>query len=158
MAYIRGERTPVEGCIFCNKVNGDDDEEHIVARSAFVYVTLNRYPYNNGHTMVVPYAHVASQEELAEEALTDLMLTTNRTLAALRQLYQPQAFNLGANIGTAAGAGIAEHYHFHIVPRWQGDSNFMSTVGDTRVIPDSLDNTYRELKAIWQSLYEAKGS
>ena len=153
MAYIRGEKKPVEGCIFCNKINAQDDEEQIVARSQHVYVTLNLYPYNNGHVMVVPYAHVDTQEALPTEALTDLMLTTNRALGALRRLYNPQAFNLGANIGAAAGAGIAEHYHFHIVPRWAGDVNFMSTVASTRVIPDSLENTYRELRAVWQELY-----
>jgi ATP adenylyltransferase len=152
MAYIRSDKQDAGGCIFCHKSDGEDTAEHMVARSTHVYVTLNRYPYNNGHLMVVPYAHVASQEELDAEALTDMMLTINRSIAALRQLYNPQAFNIGANIGAAAGAGIAEHYHFHIVPRWQGDANFMSTVGDTRVIPDTLDNTYRELKAIWDTL------
>ncbi len=153
MAYIRGEKKPVTGCIFCNKIHGDDDAEQVIARSAYVYVTLNRYPYNNGHVMVVPYEHVETQESLSEAALTDLMLTTNRTLAALRKLYNPPAFNLGANIGAAAGAGIAEHYHFHIVPRWPGDANFMTTISETRVVPDTLDNTYRELKAIWQQLF-----
>jgi len=153
MSYIRGEKKPVTGCIFCNKIAGNDDVEQIVARSEHVYVTLNRYPYNNGHLMVVPYEHIETQEALSAEALTDLMLTINRSLGALRKLYNPAAFNLGANIGAAAGAGIAEHYHFHIVPRWPGDANFMSTVADTRVIPDTLDNTYRELKAIWQELY-----
>jgi ATP adenylyltransferase len=153
MAYIRGDKHPIEGCIFCNKTRGDDAIEHIVARSEYVYLTLNRYPYNNGHLMVVPYEHVDTQEALDVAALTDLMVTINRALAALRKLYNPQAFNLGANIGTAAGAGIAEHYHFHIVPRWAGDANFMSTVGATRVIPDTLDNTHRELKTIWNELY-----
>lgn len=153
MSYIRGDKKPVTGCIFCNKITGDDDAEQIVARTEHVYVTLNRYPYNNGHLMVVPYDHIETQEAMSAEALTDLMLTINRALGALRRLYNPAAFNLGANIGAAAGAGIAEHYHFHIVPRWPGDANFMSTVADTRVIPDTLDNTYRELRAIWQELY-----
>ncbi len=155
MAYVKGEKKPVEGCIFCNKVSPDSDEkEHVIARSEHVYVTLNRYPYNNGHLMVVPYRHVASQEEMSTEGLTDLMVTVNRALSVLRRAYNPPAFNLGANIGEAAGAGIAAHYHFHIVPRWSGDANFMSTVGNTRVLPDSLDNTYRELKTIWQNTYE----
>ncbi len=153
MAYIRGEKKPVEGCVFCKKVNGNDDEEHIIARSQYVYVTLNLYPYNNGHLMIVPYEHVSSQEALPIEVLTDLMVTINKALATLRAAYNPQAFKLGANIGTAAGAGIAEHYHFHIVPRWNGDSNFMGVVGSTRVIPDTLDNTYKELKAHWQQLF-----
>lgn len=143
----------MQGCVFCNKIGGADDVEQIVTRSDYVYVTLNRYPYNNGHLMVVPYEHVASQEDLELKALTDLIVTVNQALAALRQAYNPQAFNLGANIGTAAGAGIAEHYHFHIVPRWQGDANFMSTVSNTRVIPDTLDNTYHDLKAAWVKLY-----
>jgi ATP adenylyltransferase len=149
MAYIKGEKSPVQGCVFCNKITAGDDTEHIVYRSEHVYVTLNRYPYNNGHLMIVPYEHVASQEALDAAALTDLMLTVNRALAALRKAYNPPAFNLGANLGMAAGAGIAEHYHFHIVPRWAGDSNFMTAVGDTRVIPASLDDTYRDLKAAW---------
>lgn len=149
MAYIRGEKKPVEGCVFCNAVQQTDDEALIVARSRHVFVIINRYPYNNGHLMVVPYEHVASQEVLSDEALLDLMQTTNRAIAALRQLYNPTAFNLGANLGQAAGAGIAEHFHQHIVPRWNGDANFMSVVGNTRVVPDTLDNTYRELKAIW---------
>ncbi|GAB4509637.1 MAG: HIT domain-containing protein [Anaerolineae bacterium] len=153
MAYIKGEKKPVEGCVFCNKVHADDAPEHVIGRSTHVYATLNRYPYNNGHVMVVPYQHIASQEELSTEALTDLMVTVNRTLAALRTAYHPPAFNLGANIGLAAGAGIAEHYHFHIVPRWPGDANFMSTVSNTRVIPDTLDNTYQELKSLWQAQF-----
>ena len=149
MTYIKGEKVPVQGCVFCNKVTADDDAEHIIYRSEHVYVTLNRYPYNNGHLMIVPYQHVATQESLDIPALTDLMLTINRALAALRKAYAPPAFNLGANLGAAAGAGIAEHYHFHIVPRWAGDANFMTAVGDTRVIPANLDDTYRDLKAAW---------
>lgn len=153
MAYIRGDKKPMEGCILCNKIADADDTEHIVTRSQHVYVALNRYPYNNGHLMVIPYEHVESQETMPVEALTDLMLMVNRALAALRRLYNPAAFNLGANIGQAAGAGIAEHYHFHIVPRWPADSNFISVLGNIRVIPDTLDNTYRELKAVWRELY-----
>jgi ATP adenylyltransferase len=153
MAYIRGEKKPVDGCIFCKLAVSDDDQNQIIARSEHVFVTLNIYPYNNGHLMVIPYEHVSTQESLAVEVLTDLMLTVNRCLTVLRKNYNPPAFNLGANIGSAAGAGIAEHYHFHIVPRWPGDSNFMTVVGSTRVIPDTLDNTYRELKAAWDELY-----
>lgn len=154
MAYIRGEKRRPEGCVFCMKADGsEDDTEHVVARSTHVYVVLNRYPYNSGHLLIVPYTHVQSQEFLPTEALTDLMVTTNRALTALRRLYNPPAFNLGANLGPAAGAGIADHYHFHIVPRWPGDANFMSVVGETRVLPDTLDNSYRELKALWQELF-----
>ena len=153
MAYIRGEKKPVEGCVFCTLAADADNDSQVIARSKFVYVTLNLYPYNNGHLMVVPYDHIQTQEALDAEALTDLMLTVNRALGALRKVYNPAAFNLGANIGSAAGAGIAEHYHFHIVPRWNSDANFMTVIGDTRVIPDTLENTYREVKAVWQELY-----
>jgi ATP adenylyltransferase len=152
MAYIRGEKKPVQGCIFCNLLN-DTSERQIVARSSHVFVTLNIYPYNNGHLMVVPYQHVESPEMLDEPILTDIMRTTNHVLAVLRKVYNPPAFNLGANIGAAAGAGIAEHYHFHIVPRWSGDASFMTTICSTRVIPDTLENTYSELKSIWHQLY-----
>ena len=153
MAYIKGLNKPMDGCVFCNKMDGEDSAEYVLARSKYVYVTLNIYPYSNGHLMVVPYEHIASQEELPVEGLTDLMVMVNRAVAVLRKAYYPHAFNLGANIGTAAGAGIAEHFHFHIVPRWSGDSNFMTVVGNTRVIPDTLDNIYVELYSIWQDLY-----
>lgn len=153
MAYIRGEKKPAEGCVFCQLAAAQNDNGQIIARSGYVYVTLNLYPYNNGHLMVIPNQHTDTPENLPVEALTDLMQTVNRALAVLRAAYNPPAFNLGANIGPAAGAGIAEHYHFHIVPRWPGDANFMTTVGHTRVIPDTLDNIYHELKAIWHRLY-----
>ncbi len=155
MTYITGNQSPVEGCVFCNLIQ--ENSPQIIARSQHVYVTVNKFPYTNGHLMVVPYSHVHSQEDLPVEALTDLMLTTNRALTVLRQAYNPTAFNLGANLGAAAGAGIAAHYHFHIVPRWSGDANFMTTVGNTRVIPDTLENTVRDLKAVWQSRYENEG-
>jgi ATP adenylyltransferase len=153
MAYIRGEKKPVDGCIFCGLATADDDHNQIIARSEHVFVTLNIYPYNNGHLMVIPYEHVSTQEDLTDVVLTDLMVTVNRCLGVLRKAFKPPAFNLGANVGAAAGAGIAEHYHFHIVPRWPGDANFMTVVGNTRVIPDTLDNTHRELKAAWDELY-----
>jgi ATP adenylyltransferase len=153
MAYIRGEKKPVEGCVFCTLAADFDNDTQVIARSTHVFVTLNLYPYNNGHLMVIPYEHVQTPEALPPEALADLMLTTNRCLGVLRKAYSPAAFNIGANIGAAAGAGIAEHYHFHIVPRWNGDANFMSVIGNTRVIPDTLENTYRELKQAWQELY-----
>jgi ATP adenylyltransferase len=154
MAYIKGEKKPLEGCVFCDKRDpANDAVDFIVARSDYVYVVLNIYPYNNGHVMIVPYEHVHSQEDLGHDALVDSAVTTNRALAVLRKVYNPPAFNIGANIGAAAGAGIAAHYHFHIVPRWAGDANFMSVVGDTRVIPDTLENVHRDLKAAWAALY-----
>ncbi len=159
MGYLRGEnKRPVMDCVFCAKaaVAGNasaqqeqDQQEHILARSTFVFATLNLYPYNNGHLMVAPYAHVASPEAMPAEALTDLMLMTNHALGALRKVYNPQAFNVGANLGAAAGAGIADHFHLHIVPRWAGDTNYMTVVADTRVIPDLLEDTWRSLREVW---------
>lgn len=156
MAYIRGEKRPADGCVFCTASTLSDDEALIIARSTHVYAIMNLYPYNNGHLMIVPYIHLSSLELLDDDALLDLMRMTNRALAALRHLYNPPAFNLGANLGQAAGAGIAEHFHLHIVPRWSGDANFMSVIGGTRVIPDTLDNTYRELRDAWQQLFAEK--
>jgi ATP adenylyltransferase len=153
MAYIRGEKKPVEGCIFCKLAASKDDQNLVIAHSKYVFVTLNLYPYNNGHLMVVPHEHLESQETMSAEMLSDLMLTVNRCLAILRKAYNPPAFNLGVNLGQAAGAGIADHYHFHIVPRWPGDASFMTVIGDTRVIPDSLENIHRDLKAAWKELY-----
>ncbi len=152
MAYIRSDKADDEGCVFCAAHLHSDDDALIVARGTYHFAILNRYPYNNGHLMIVPYAHSGSQEALGEAALLELMTMTNQALAALRAVYQPAAFNLGANIGPAAGAGIAEHFHFHIVPRWPGDANFMTVVADTRVVPDTLENCYREVKAAWAHL------
>jgi ATP adenylyltransferase len=152
MAYIRGEKKPVEGCIFCQLALAEPPSWQVIAHSAHVYVILNLYPYNNGHLMVIPHEHVDSPEKLSAEVLTDQAIMVNRAMAALRRLYRPAAFNLGANVGAAAGAGLAEHYHFHIVPRWPGDANFMTVVGETRVIPDTLENTAAELRAIWGTL------
>lgn len=155
MQYIQQPERAEKACILCSKaVANADDSEHILRRGKFVYATLNRFPYNNGHLMLVPYEHVPSQEALPTEALTEIMLMANQAMAVLRAVYGPQAFNLGANIGAPAGAGIAEHYHFHIVPRWPSDANFMSTIAETRVIPDTLDNTYRLLKEQWILLYK----
>jgi ATP adenylyltransferase len=152
MGYIRGSERPA-GCVFCDAPRQADADALIVARAQHVYVILNRYPYNAGHLMIVPYAHVASQEALEPAALAECMTTLNRALGALRALYNPPAFNWGANLSAAAGAGIAEHFHLHVVPRWGGDANFMTTIAQTRVIPDELPNTQRELSAVWQRLY-----
>ena len=153
MAYIRGEKKPQSGCVFCSAQNASDEDALIVARSETVFVILNLFPYNPGHLMVIPYEHIETQEGLSDAALLDMMRMTNRAIATLRELYQPHGFNLGSNTGSAAGAGIAEHTHFHVVPRWNGDASFMTPISDTRVIPDLLDNTHRELKAVWQKLF-----
>lgn len=148
MAYIeRAERET--GCVLCDTCAGDDDAaNYVLYRGQRAYVILNLYPYNNGHLMVVPYEHVASLEELETETLTELMLLTKRCLAALREAMAPHGFNIGVNLGRAAGAGIEDHVHVHIVPRWQGDTNFMPVLGETRVIPQTLEDTYSRLLAV----------
>jgi ATP adenylyltransferase len=151
MAYLTGtdQPHPQSVCVFCAKITAPDESEHVLYRGRFAYVTLNRYPYNNGHLMILPYAHVASLEDLDPPTLTELMLLTNRGLAVLRKAYQPDGFNIGVNLGQAAGAGIAEHVHIHVVPRWNADTNFMPIVGETRVIPETLDQTYARLRPLF---------
>lgn len=155
LAYVKGERKAVDDCVFCLKAAHPktDAAEHVIARSSHTFAALNRFPYANGHVMIVPYQHLASQEDMDTAALTDLMVMTNRAMRVLRECVQPAAFNIGANIGAAAGAGIAAHFHFHIVPRWTGDVNFMTSIGNTRVIPDTVERSYGEIKAIWERLY-----
>jgi ATP adenylyltransferase len=156
MQYLRGQDKPATAplgrptCIFCALPREDRDPENLIVRRAeLAFVILNLYPYNNGHLMVVPYRHTPSLEQLDAPTLTELMVLTTQALTALRAIYNPQAFNLGANIGAAAGAGIADHVHLHVVPRWAGDTNYMSTVAETRVIPERLEDTYRLLREAW---------
>ena len=143
---------PSAGCVFCAKITAPDMVEHVLRRGQSAYITLNRYPYNNGHLMVIPYAHTASLEDLDAATLTELMVLTNCGLAVLRKAYCPDGFNIGINLGQAAGAGIAEHVHIHVVPRWNADTNFMPIVGETRVIPETLDQTYRRLRPLFEDI------
>jgi ATP adenylyltransferase len=129
-----------DGCIFCHAVEG-------LLHGERAFLILNRFPYNNGHFMVVPYTHVPSLEDLDVPTLTEMMLLLNRGLAALRAAMRPDGFNIGVNLGQAAGAGIEDHVHIHAVPRWAGDTNFMPVVGDVRVIPQTWLQTYDSLKA-----------
>jgi ATP adenylyltransferase len=152
MAYLRNEDASGDpgGCIFCDlPAQNDDAKTLIVHRGPLAYVILNRYPYNNGHMLVVPYQHVPSLENLDAAALAELMQLVNESLAALRGMYRAEAFNVGANIGAAAGAGIASHVHLHVVPRWPGDTNFMTTLAAARVIPEDLQDTYRLARQHW---------
>jgi ATP adenylyltransferase len=136
------------GCVFCRAAESDDDRENLVLlRGERAFLILNRFPYNNGHFMVVPLAHVPSLEDLDAPTLTEMMLLLNRGLAALRAAMHPDGFNLGANLGRVAGAGVQDHVHLHAVPRWAGDTNFMPIVGDTRVVPETWLQTYDNLKA-----------
>ena len=151
MTYIRSEK-PAE-CVFCKVVQKDRDKENLILwRGDHGFLILNRYPYNNGHLMVVPYEHTPSIEDLGPEALLDLMTMVQQSLALLRKAMNPDAFNVGINLGEAAGAGITAHVHIHIVPRWSGDTNFMPVLGQTRVIPDALDNTYDSLMEALQDI------
>jgi ATP adenylyltransferase len=152
MAYLRGEEPKSEGCIFCIKPQSDDAEVHIVRRSRLCYVILNRFPYNNGHLMVVPYVHVPTPEDLDAETVAELMRLTQLSLKVLREAYDPEGFNLGMNIGAAAGAGVAGHVHLHVVPRWSGDTNYMTITGKTRVIPEWLDQTYERLRPLFEQM------
>lgn len=133
-------------CIFCKAVKGSDEENYVVYRSLHTIAMLNRYPYNNAHVMIAPKRHVPSTELLNGEELIDLMNTLNRVLGAIRGCYNPHGFNIGANVGKAAGAGIEGHIHIHIVPRWNGDTNFMPVLARAKVIPEDLRDTWRKLR------------
>jgi ATP adenylyltransferase len=134
-------------CIFCDAVARNRDEETlIVHRGKKVFVILNRYPYTSGHVMIVPYAHIAELDLCEPGALTEIMELAQRVEAAFRTDYKPDGINLGMNLGRAAGAGVAGHLHLHVLPRWIGDSNFMTVVGETRVQPEELKTTYDRLK------------
>ena len=137
-----------DGCIFCAAGASSDDRAYLVVhRGRHTFIILNRYPYTSGHVMVVPYQHVATLEDLPDEALVELIRMCRDAEKHLRSVYRPEGLNLGLNIGRAAGAGIAGHLHVHALPRWTGDSNFMTTVGETRVVPEELDVTWERLRS-----------
>ena len=143
---------PADACIFCHKAaEGKDDENYIVHRARYNFIILNLYPYTTGHLMVAPYEHVATLESASEDIVAEIMLLSRQAQRLLRSIYKPGGFNIGMNIGDVAGAGVASHIHMHVVPRWKGDANFMSTVGETRILPEELPETYRKLKAAFQS-------
>jgi ATP adenylyltransferase len=148
MKYIQSSK--IQGCFFCAALLiADGLENLVVARSPSSFVILNLFPYTSGHLMVVPNQHVAGLELLDAAARADLMELTNQAVQVVQSVYRPQGFNLGINIGEIAGAGVADHIHVHIVPRWGGDTNFMTATADTRVIPEAIEDTYLRLKAAW---------
>jgi len=134
-------------CIFCEAQNNpaDDVKNAVLYRGVHNFVILNRYPYISGHLMIAPYGHLGDLAAAPKEVTDEMMDLVKRCEAALLQAYQPQGFNVGMNLGRVAGAGVADHIHMHILPRWNGDTNFMSTVGETRVLPEDLQTTYRKL-------------
>lgn len=151
MKYIKGGAREA-GCIFCEAPKMPDDKALIVYRGERAYVILNKYPYNSGHLMVVPYRHAPSIEDLTDEESLELIRLVKVSLRALREAYKPQGFNIGVNIGEVAGAGIAGHVHIHVVPRWAGDTNFMPIIGGVKVIPQSLEDSYREIREAFKSV------
>ncbi|MCC6010514.1 MAG: HIT domain-containing protein [Fervidicoccaceae archaeon] len=157
MSYIEGltRKNEEKSCLFCRviSVSPDYDEENLVVyRGEKTFVMLNKYPYNNGHLMVVPKRHVPSIEDLNDDELLELAKTINLMIRALKIAYNPDAFNIGANIGRDAGAGIEEHFHVHVVPRWRGDTNFMPVIADTKVIPQLLQDSYKSIKNVLSKL------
>jgi ATP adenylyltransferase len=149
--YIKASSPNTEGqppaCVFCAILNDEDHdaENYVLHRAAHNFVVLNIYPYISGHLLIVPYLHLAELDAAPKEVTDEMMDLTKRCQTALRETYHPHGFNLGMNLGKAAGAGVAHHIHLHIMPRWIGDSNFMSTVGETRVIPEDLKTSYNKL-------------
>ncbi|MFB0526644.1 MAG: HIT domain-containing protein [bacterium] len=143
--YILGKR---ESCVFCDKVKENKDKEnYVLLRGKNGFVMLNTFPYNNGHLMVAPYKHVPDLEGLEKDVLGELMGLVKTSTQILKKALKPEGFNIGINLGKVAGAGVEGHVHIHIVPRWGADTSFISTVGDTKIIPESLDDTYKKLLA-----------
>jgi ATP adenylyltransferase len=144
LQYIKSDKTGE--CIFCTKPALDDETGLIPYRGERCFVILNAFPYNNGHLMVAPYEHTAGLQDLEPATANELMSLMQRSLRALDRAYRPDGYNAGLNLGTIAGAGMADHVHMHVVPRWEGDTNFMPVIADTRVMPERLADSYRTLR------------
>jgi ATP adenylyltransferase len=151
MDFLGAEKP--EGCIFClfpaETGEAADRRNLILARTAHSFAILNRYPYNNGHLMVIPRRHTAEFAALSDDELEDLHKLLRRAVQVLREAYHPEGFNIGMNLGVAAGAGIADHLHYHVVPRWGGDTNFMPVIGTTKVMVEHLDQSFETLQALF---------
>lgn len=152
-AYITesdAEKSERVSCIFCHLRDSQDDENNfVVHRTAHNLIVLNIFPYTSGHLMIVPHAHVADLDALSERAASEMIALAKRSQTILRDVYRPDGFNLGMNLGSAAGAGVADHIHLHILPRWTGDANFMTTIAETRVLPEELTKTYDRLRGLF---------
>lgn len=152
MPYIMSDNQD-DDCVFCQKLaegTERDAESYILLRAEHTFAVLNLYPYNNGHLLVLPYEHVSSLEDLSLEVQAEMMHLVSYFSRLMRQAVNPDGFNVGINIGKAAGAGIDDHIHIHLVPRWRGDTNFMPVIAEMRVIPELLDDTYAKLRALIQ--------
>ncbi len=151
MSYLKAPKGAVTGgCVFCDKLRAapeNDRDNLLLVRGAHAFIVLNLYPYTNGHLMVAPNQHCGELESLDDETLKEMMLLVSKGIRALRRTMNPQGFNVGANLGRVAGAGVEDHVHFHVVPRWNGDTNFMPVLADTRMIPELLPQTYDNLLA-----------
>lgn len=163
LAYVTGPAAPPDRCIFCDASPGDsgqaaapERESLVVAHGRSCYAILNLYPYNNGHLMVVPRRHIPNLSSATSDELTELMWLTRDAEVALTEAYTPQGINIGINLGRPAGAGIVDHVHIHLVPRWAGDTNFMSVVGNTRVLPEDMADTAKRLRPIFERLHRAR--
>ncbi|MFA4668274.1 HIT domain-containing protein [Pyrococcus kukulkanii] len=153
--YIRSPK--YEGCIFCDFPKENRDKERLILyRGKHAFIIMNNYPYNPGHVMVAPYRHVKSIEDLTDEEMLEIMKLAALVMKAIRKVMKPDGFNLGFNIGKVAGAGIDGHVHLHIVPRWNGDTNFMPVIADTKVIPESLKQAYDEIKQAIEEIENAE--
>lgn len=151
MKYIQQRKR--EGCFFCQALLLPDSAENLVVyRGQSVFAILNQYPYTSGHLMVVPYMHVRNLQDIASPVRAEMMEISNKAIQALSCVYAPEGYNLGINIGDVAGAGVADHIHMHVVPRWSGDTNFMSTLTGTRVLPEDLAVTYQRIRDVWERL------
>jgi ATP adenylyltransferase len=151
LAYVTGSDA-VRGCVFCDALVSEDKASLVLFRGATCFAILNLFPYNNGHLMVVPNRHVAFLADAAPAELSEMMALTRVAEMALTEAYRPQGLNVGMNLGRPAGAGIADHMHVHVVPRWTGDTNFMSVVGSVRVLPEELEQTRQRLRPLFEKL------
>lgn len=159
MAFIQPKTEPKPGCIFCTQPAEHRDEEyHILYRGERCFMMLNLYPYSNGHLMIAPYQHIGALEKLDASTLAEMMAQAQLALKALRRAMNPDGFNMGFNQGKVAGAGFEDHIHFHIVPRWSGDTNFMPVLADIKVMPEHLDNVYHQLKEALAQVLQEEGA
>jgi ATP adenylyltransferase len=156
LSYVTEVSKAPGGCIFCDALANIETEPLVVFRGRVTFIIINKFPYNNGHLMVVPHRHVARLADLAPDALVEFIQLTQLSERVLTGVYQPHGLNMGLNLGKPAGAGVLDHLHMHVVPRWNGDTNFMSVVGETRVLPEELPATAERLRTAFASLVQSR--